>query len=122
MLLSDKQHGGRYNRTTSLALELFGNNTKSIDDGKYTLADIIDIKTALVTIDRNILIQILHILCVWDIANSYIASYFSNRMQYVDLCDCMSDLSQAQCGVPQIYYSAIYCLFYTVMMLVMHQE
>ena len=33
--------------------------------------------------------------------NGWRAGYLSNRMQYVDVCDCMPDLLQVKCGVPQ---------------------
>ena len=95
VLLSDNQYGFRSNRSTSLALlELVEKITKSIDDGKYTIYTIqfIDIKKAFDTIDHNILLQKLHFLGVRGVANSRLTSYLSKRMQYVEVCDCMSDL------------------------------
>ena len=102
MLLSDNQYGFRSNRSTSLALlELVEKITKFIDDGKYTIGIFIDIKKAFDTIDHNILLQKLHFLGVRGVANSWLTSYLSKRMQYVEVCDCMSDLLQVKCGVPQ---------------------
>ena len=102
MLLSDNQYGFRSNRSTSLALlELVEKITKSIDDGKYTMGIFIDIKKAFDTIDHNILLKKLHFLGVRGVANSWLTSYLSKRMQYVEVCDCMYDLLQVKCGVPQ---------------------
>ena len=60
-----------------------------------------DIKKAFDTIDHNILLQKLHFLGVRGVANSWLTSYLSKRMQYVEVCDYMSDLLQVKCGVPQ---------------------
>ena len=102
VLLSDNQYGFRSNRLTSIALlELVEKITKSIDNGKYTIGIYIDIKKAFYTVDHNILLQKLHLLGVRGVANSWLTSYLSKRMQYVEVCDCMSDLLQVKCGVPQ---------------------
>ena len=102
MLLSHNQYGFRSNRSTSLALlERVENITKSIDDGKYTIGNFIDIKKAFDTIDHNILLQKLHFLGVMGVANSWLTSYLSKRMQYVEVCDSKSDLLQVKLGVPQ---------------------
>ena len=60
-----------------------------------------DIRKAFDTIDHNILLQKLHFLGVRGVANSWLTSYLSKRMQYVEVCDCMYDLLQVKCGVPQ---------------------
>ena len=101
VLLSDNLYRFRSNRSTSLALlEHVEKITKSID-GKYTIGIFIDIKKAFDTIDHNILLQKLHFLGVRGVANSWLTSYLSKRMQYVEVCDCMSDLLQVKCGVSQ---------------------
>ena len=102
MLLSDNQYGFRSNRSTSLALlGLVEKITKSIDDGKYTIRIFMDIRKAFDTIDHNILLQKQHFLGVRGVANSWLTSYLSKRMQYVEICDCMYDLLQVKCGVPR---------------------
>ena len=102
VLLSDNQYGSRSNRSTSKALlELVEKITKSIDDDKYTIGIFIDIKKAIDTIDHNILLQKLHFLGVMGVANSWLTSYLSKRMPNVEVYDCMSDLLQVKCGVPQ---------------------
>ena len=58
-----------------------------------------DIKKALDTIDHNILLQKVHFLEAKGVANSWLTSYLSRRMQYVEVCDCMSNLLQLKCGV-----------------------
>ena len=98
MLLSDNQYGFRSNRSTSLVpLELVEKITKFIYYGKYTVGIFIDIKKAFYTIDHNILLQRLNFLGVRCVANSWLTSYLSKRMQYVEVCDCMSDLLQVKC-------------------------
>ena len=62
---------------------------------------LMDIKKAFDTIDHNILIMKLHFIGIMDISNSWHTSYLSQRMQCVEVCDCMSDLLQVKCGVPQ---------------------
>ena len=102
MLLSDNQYGFRSNRSTSLALlELAEKMTKSIDDGKHTIGIFMDTKKAFDTIDHNILLQKIHFLEARCVANSWLTSYFRKRMRYVEVCDCMSDLLQVKCRVPQ---------------------
>ena len=99
--LSDNQYG-RSNRSTFLALlELVEKINKSIDDDKYTMGIFIDITNAFYTIDHNILIQKHHLIGVRCVANSWLTSYLSKRMQYVEVCDCMCDLSQVKCGMSQ---------------------
>ena len=121
VLLSDNQYGLRSNRSTSLALlELVEKITKSIDDGKYTIGIFIDIKKAFDTIGHNILLQKLHFLGVRGVANSWLTGYLSKRMQYVEVCDCMFDLLQVKCVVPQ--GSVLGPLFYILMISTMYQR
>ena len=102
VLLSDNQYGLRSNRSTSLALlELVEKITNSIDDGKYIIGIFIDIKKAFDTIEYNILLQKPQFFEVMGVANSCLTSYLSKRMQYVEVYDCMSDLLEVKCGVPQ---------------------
>ena len=123
MLLSDNQYGFRSNRSTSLELlELYEKNTKSIHDGKYTIGIFIDIKKASDTIDHYILLKKLHFLGVRGVANNWLTSCLSKRMQYVEVCDCMSDLLQVKCGVPRVLYLALYDLLYILMIYVMYQR
>ena len=123
VLLSDNQYGFRSNRSTSVALlELVEKITKSIDDGKYTIGIFIDIKKAFDTIDHNILLQKLHFLGVRGVANSWLTSYLSKRMQYVEVCDCMSDLLQVKCGVPQGSVLEPLLFIYILMISVMYQR
>ena len=123
VLLSDNQYGLRSNRSTSLALlELVEKITKSIDDGKDTIGIFMYIKKAFDTIDHNILLQKQHFLGVRGLASSWLTSYLSKQMQYVEVCDCISDLLQVKCGVPQGSVLDLYCLFYILMISVMYQR
>ena len=55
-----------------------------------------DSKKAFDTTDHNILLQKLHFLGVRGLASSWLTSYLSKQMQYVEVCDCMSDLFQVK--------------------------
>ena len=123
VLLSDNQYGFRSNRSTSLALlELVEKITKSIDDGKYTIGIFIDIKKAFDTIDHNILLQKLHFLGVRGVANSWLTSYLSKRMQYVEVCVVCLIYYKSNVECHRVLYLDLYCLFYILMLSVMYQR
>ena len=69
-----------------------------------------DIKKAFETIDHKLLLQKLHFLGFRGVANSWLANNLSKRMQYVEVCDSMSDLLQVKwsatefCTWPFIVY------------------
>ena len=101
-LLSSNQYGFRTNMSTSLALmELTEEITTALDDKKVTAGVFIDLKKAFDTINHNLLLKKLAHYGVRGVANKWLASYLSNRKQYVSIDECNSDLLNVLCGVPQ---------------------
>ena len=88
--------------STSLALmELTEEITTALDDKKVTVGVFIDLKKAFDTINHNLLLKKLAHYGVRGVANNWLASYLSNRKQYVSIDECNSDLLNVLCGVPQ---------------------
>ena len=61
----------------------------------------IDLKKAFDTINHNLLLKKLAHYGVRGVANYWLASYLSNRKQYVSIDECNSELLNVLCGVPQ---------------------
>ena len=68
---------------------------------KVTVGVFIDLKKAFDTINHNLLLKKLAHYGVRGVANHWLASYLSNRKQYVSIDECNSDLLNVLCGVPQ---------------------
>ena len=73
--------------STSLALmELTEEITTALDDKKkVTVGVCIDLKKAFDTINHNLLLKKLAHYWVRGVANNWLASYLSNRKQYVSI-------------------------------------
>jgi hypothetical protein len=101
-LLDKSQYGFRANSSTSLALlELTEEITNALDDKKTTIGVYIDLKKAFDTIDHGILLKKLEQYGIRGASNSWVMSYLSNRLQFVNYNDYDSNLLQVVCGVPQ---------------------
>ena len=88
--------------STSLALmELTEETTTALDDKKVTVCVFIDLKNVFYTINHNLLLKKLPHYGVRCVANKWLASYLSNRKQYVSIYECNTDLLNVLCGVPQ---------------------
>lgn len=101
-LLSESQYGLRPGRSTSLALlELIEEISTSLDNKKSSIEVFIDLKKAFDTIDHQLLLKKLDNYGCRGVVNDWLASYLSNRKQYVYFNGINSDLSNVTCGVPQ---------------------
>ena len=101
-LLSDSQYGFRRGRSTSMALiNLIEEITTSLDNKKSTIGVFIDLKKAFDTIDHTLLLKKLKHYGIRGITLDWIASYLSDRMQYVQIMNMKSNYSKVVCGVPQ---------------------
>ena len=101
-ILHPNQYGFREKLSTAMALlKLTDDISRSIDDGNVTVGVFIDLAKAFDTVDHNILLEKLNHYGIRGIANSWFASYLSNRSQYVACNKHNSTRLPIKCGVPQ---------------------
>ena len=100
-LLYDTDLGQIIYVTLLALMELTEEITTALDDKKVTAGVFIDLKKAFDTINHNLLLKKLAHYGVRGVANKWLASYLSNRKQYVSIDECNSDLLNVLCGVPQ---------------------
>uniref|UniRef100_A0A8C6MEW6 Reverse transcriptase domain-containing protein n=1 Tax=Nothobranchius furzeri TaxID=105023 RepID=A0A8C6MEW6_NOTFU len=101
-LLSESQYGFRSHKSTSLALlELNEELSSAIEKKQYTVGLFIDLKKAFDTIDHSILLSKLRDYGIRGIAHDWLSSYLTNRNQFVQLDDEISDSLEITHGVPQ---------------------
>ena len=102
MYKRQNQYGFREKLSTAMALlKLTDDISRSIDDGNVTVGVFIDLAKAFDTVDHNILLEKLNHYGIRGIANSWFASYLSNRSQYVACNKHNSTRLPIKCGVPQ---------------------
>ena len=98
----NSQYGFRANRSTSSALlELVEDITPALDENKFTVGVIIDLRKAFDTIDHTLLLKKLENYGMRGVVNKWLCSYLSNRKQYVEIDKASSNLLDVLCGVPQ---------------------
>ena len=101
-ILYDSQYGFRNNHSTNHAIaEFLSNVLKGFEEKKFTLALLLDLSKAFDTIDHNILCKKLYHYGIRGTALTWVQSYLSNRVQYVEYNGSMSETRQMTCGVPQ---------------------
>lgn len=101
-LLNDHQYGFRSNRSTSLAVMEFVENTATaIDKKQYAVGVFIDLRKAFDTIDHSLLLQKCEQYGIRGVALHWLKSYLSNRFQFVKMNNIESHLRRVTCGVPQ---------------------
>jgi len=101
-LLTDKQYGFRENHATYMAIiDLVDKISEELDKKKFTLGIFIDLSKAFDTINHEILLGKLQQYGIRGTAQNWFKSYLSNRYQYVQLDDHISNKLLINCGVPQ---------------------
>ena len=101
-ILCDQQYGFRANGTNSHALIQFLEEiTTAIEQKKYAVGILLDLKKAFDTVDHNFLIMKLHKYGIRGTALSWLNSYLHNRQQYVELQNHNSKFKKITCGLPQ---------------------
>jgi hypothetical protein len=101
-ILSNSQYGFRSNHSTSLAiLELIEKISSSIDESLVTIGVFVDLKKAFDTINHEILLKKLEHYGLRGIVKNWMASYLTNRPQYVKFKNVCSEQRMVSCGVPQ---------------------
>ena len=96
------QYGFRKKYSTKLSLiNLINSTLKSIDQGKVTLGMFIDFKKAFDTINHNILLGKLSSYGIRGLPLEWVKDYLSNRFQFVQCGQTLSERKKIRCGVPQ---------------------
>ena len=101
-ILYQNQYGFRRGHSTMHALvELVGNIKNSIDNGEMTCGIFVDLSKAFDTVNHKILLDKLNHYGFGGKANQLLASYLTNRKQYVEINNHKSSYRPLTCGVPQ---------------------
>lgn len=101
-VLSSEQYGFREDRSTNDAiLDLTTNIYKALDAKNPSLAVFVDLSKAFDTVSHNQLLHMLERLGVRGVSHKLLASYLSQRSQYVRIGNSASRSSEIQYGVPQ---------------------
>lgn len=101
-IISDSQYGFRQNTSTGDAVsDLIENVTDHLEKLDNCAILSIDLRKAFDTLNHSILLDKLLTYGVRGPAHDILASYLSNRWQYVQLSDDMSSNREITCGVPQ---------------------
>jgi hypothetical protein len=102
-LLHEKQFGFRKSHSTSHALNYsISQIKKGMKEGNHVLGIFIDLSKAFDTIDHNILLEKLECYGIRGNTHSLLASYLSDRKQYVNALGESSDELPVIYGVPQL--------------------
>ena len=101
-LITENQYGFRKNRSTTMAvlnhLEYVYDN---LDQGNTVVSIFMDFSKAFDCIDHQLLLQKLQCYGIRGIAHDWLASYLSNRKQYVATNSTTSEILPVTHGVPQ---------------------
>ena len=86
--------------TTHALIHLTDKIRHEIDKGNYACGIFVDFQKAFDTVDHHILLKKLEYYCVRGIPNKWVASYLSNRKQFVLINGYKSNLANVKCGLP----------------------
>jgi len=101
-ILHNNQFGFRKFHSTELALtQLLDTITSALNSNKFVASIFIDLKKAFDTINFSILLRKLENYGFRGHINSYLESYLTNRLQYVQYISTSSSQLPVSCGVPQ---------------------
>ena len=101
-ILNHHQYGFRQHYSTYMAiLELVNNIYQGFENNEYTIGIFVDLKKAFDTVNHNILLDKLNFYGIRGTPLAWLASYLSNRQQYVQIHDQTSPYKKINCGVPQ---------------------
>ena len=102
-ILCDNQYGFRKNYSTSLALiEFYGKVSSAFDRGEVAVGIFLDLSKAFDTANHDILFDKLRHYWIRGVALDWVKSYFSIRLQYVDLngnSSSLQKISRSSTGV-----------------------
>ena len=101
-MLTTSQHGFRPNHSTVSAMfEIANKWFQNIDIGQLNGVVFLDLKKAFDTVDHRILLHKLYLYGINAIAFNWFRSYLSNRKQYCQVNDHLSNPLEMICGIPQ---------------------
>ena len=101
-LLYKYQSGFRSSYSTDSCLSFLSDTiAKGFDSGLYTGMILIDLQKAFDTIDHEILIEKMKFLGFSKNVLKWFQCYLSNRIFFVSINDCISNIGNVTCGVPQ---------------------
>ena len=101
-MLTTSQHGFRPNHSTvSAILEIANKWFQNIDIGQLNGVVFLDLKKAFDTVDHGILPHKLYLYGIKGVAFNWFRSYSSNRKQYCQVNDHLSNPLEMICGIPQ---------------------
>ena len=101
-LLYSSQYGFRQGHSTEFAaLELIDKIAFLMQEGKVPVGVFLDMSKAFDTLNHDILLDKLSYLGISGISKDLLASYLSNRQQYVRFDNQNSEIAQITTGVPQ---------------------
>ena len=102
-ILCDNQYGFRKNHSTSLALiEFYDKVSSAFDRGEVAVGIFLDLSKAFDTVNHDILFDKLRHYWICGVALDWVKSYFSDRLQYVDLngnSSSLQKISRSSTGV-----------------------
>jgi hypothetical protein len=101
-ILYKYQFGFRKQHSTFMALMILVDQiSNAFERGEYVMGVFLDFSKAFDTIDHNILLQKLNYYGIRGVANVWLESYVSNRLQFVNYQRSNSSECHIKCGVPQ---------------------
>ena len=101
-ILSNLQFGFKKATSTTNAIFRFVSDVLPSFNGKsFTIALLLDLRKAFDLVDRDILLHKLSIIGFRGVTGSFLSSYLTNRKQYVNINEHISDTSSINLGVPQ---------------------
>ena len=102
-ILYDKQFGFQTGHSTEHAIaQLVDQICEAFEKSEYTLGVFIDLSKAFDTVDHSTLLKKLELYGITDRNYSWIKSYLSNRLQYIQIDENIrTEFCVVKCGVPQ---------------------
>lgn len=101
-LLFENQFGFRQNHGTTLALITLVNKiVTGMNKNEKTLGTFLDFRKAFDTVNHHILLAKLYKYGIRGTCYDLVKDYLNDRVQYVQIGECMSESGAITCGVPQ---------------------
>ena len=109
-MLTTSQHSFRPNHSTvSAMLEIANKWFQNIDIGQLNGVVFLDLKKAFDTVDHGVLLHKLYLYGIKGVAFNWFKPYLSNRKQYCQVNDHLSNPLEMICGIPKGRYLDHYC-------------